>query len=130
MRLINNAYAPNNEVLLMSSVTRHTRQRVFECRGDILAHGDARSRVQIGKRRTWPPRGQVYLDSLPWLAALSSPIWGMRMTRIILCCFGNKRCGMLGHIPLLCHNCRFRVTPSAWKLRIARYRCVAPAHSF
>ena len=34
--------------------------------GDILAHGDTKSRVQLGKRRTWPPRVQVYLDSVPW----------------------------------------------------------------
>ena len=45
------------------------------------------------------------------------------MNRIILYCFGDKRCGMVGHIPqnqLLCHDCRFRVIP--WKLRIAHYR--------
>ena len=38
-------------------------------------------------------------------------------------CFGDKRCGMVGHIPrnqLLCHDCRFRVIP--WKLQIPRYR--------
>ena len=29
---------------------------------------------------------------------------------------------------LLCHDCCFRVTPSAWKLRIARYRCVVPLY--
>ena len=52
---------------------------------------------------------------------------GMHMSCIILCYFGDKRCEMVAHIQknqLLCNDCRFRATPSAWKLRIARYRYV------
>ena len=40
--------------------------------GDIVERGDTRSPVQFGKRQTWPPRVQVYLDSLPCSAAFSS----------------------------------------------------------
>ena len=86
----NNECVPNNEVLCYIFVPFDYTWQTCHCererQGDA-AHGNTRSRAQLGKRRTWPPRVQVYLDSLPCLS-----MWGMCMNRIILCCFGDKRC--------------------------------------
>ena len=60
------------------------------------------------------------------------PICGMRTSHIILFCFGDKRCEMVGHQPRIISSAmiysRFRVSPSTWKLRIVRYWCVALSH--
>ena len=83
-----NECAPNNEVLCISSYySVQMRQRERERQGHIVAHGDTRSRVQLGKRRTWPPRVQVYSLVSGFLFV---SIWGMRTSRIILCYFGDK----------------------------------------
>ena len=67
---LNNESAPNIEVLRISShhsvIRGKVRQRERERQGDILAHGDTKTRVRLGKRRTWPPRVQVYMDFVAW----------------------------------------------------------------
>ena len=88
--VINNECVSNNEVLCYIFVPFHYTLQTCHCererQGDV-AHGNTRRRAQLGKRRTWPLLVQVYLDSLPCLS-----MWGMCTNRIILCCFGDKRC--------------------------------------
>ena len=67
--VLNNEWGPNNEVLCISShhsVIRgiHVNASV-NVRETYVIHSDTRSRAQLGKRCTWPPRVQVRLDSLP-----------------------------------------------------------------
>ena len=119
-------YALNNEVHRTYILVpfRYTHQRECECLG-------------LGRRSTWQHKkpstvwkasyvvstcSSTYIFGLPALVSgfLFMSMWGMRTNRIILCCFGDKS-EMVGHIPkIICHGCRFRVTP--WKLRIAHHR--------
>ena len=67
---LSNECVPNNEVLRISTYhsaisgqhvnMQHERKRC----GDV-APGNTRSRAQLGERRIWLPRVQLYLNSLP-----------------------------------------------------------------
>ena len=87
---LNNECTPNNEFLRISSYIpfrymRQTRQRELERQGDV-AHGNTRSRAQLGNRRTWPPR--VYTENINFgLPAsvkrfLFVSMWGMPVNSI------------------------------------------------
>ena len=61
-----NECVPNN-IYVYHSVIRgqhvnmqHERERQVD-----VAHGNTRSRAQLGERRMWLPRVQVYFSSLP-----------------------------------------------------------------
>ena len=75
--VLSNECGPNNEVLRVSTYHSIIRgQQVnMQCerehQGDV-AHGNTRSRAQLGERRMWLPRVQVYLSSLPLLEACFS----------------------------------------------------------
>ena len=80
-----------------------TRQCEHECQGDV-AHGDTRSRHSLeGVLHGHHVYKCIY--GLPPLmnGFLFVSKCGMRTNRIILCCFGDKRCEMVGHIPRI--NC-------------------------
>ena len=67
---LSNECVPNKEVLRIStyhSVIRgqHVNMQREHERQGYVAHGNTRSRAQLGERRMWLPSVQVYLGSLP-----------------------------------------------------------------
>ena len=132
---LNHECAPNNEVLrikLSSYIsfryTREMRQRERERQGDNLAHSDTKSRVTAWKlsyvTTTCTSTGIFGLPAL-----VSGLLFVFRCGERVrfVYCFGHKIFKMRDGGPhtenhLLCHDYRFHVTHSDWKLR---YHCVS-----
>ena len=105
---LNNECVPNNEVLHISSYrsfhyTRQTHQHEHERQGGIVAHGD--KKPSTAWKASYVATTCTNIFGLPALVSgfLFVSIWGMRTSHIILCCFGDKRCEMVGHVPTI--NC-------------------------
>ena len=130
---LNNECVSNNEVLRISSyhsVIRglpFNRQREHERQGDV-AHGNTRSRAQLGKRRTWLPRVQVYLGSLPLRVAIFLCRCGKCARIVNYAVSVNKKYEIVGYIPRI--NCSamiavfmYTLEASDCTLSVYRERC-------
>ena len=95
----NNECLPNNKLLCISF--HFTGQREHKCHGDV-AHGDTRSRVQLGKAsyiRGHHVNKYILTSCLNQQFSLRTVrMWEMFTNYIILCSFGDNRCKVVGYI--------------------------------
>ena len=115
---LNNECASNNEVLRISS---YHSVICGERQGDV-AHGNTRSQAQLGKHRTCKCTS---IFGLPASVSgfLFVRMWVMHMNRM-LCCFGDKRCKMVGHVPRI--NCSAMIAVFMYTLETSN--CTLPVY--
>ena len=118
---LNNECVPNNDVLRISSyrsVIQGKRvQRERERRGDIIAHGDTRSRVYTAWKASYVGTTCTSIFGLPALVSgvLFVPICARLVPYYTVSVIKMRDGGPHTENHLLFHDCRFRVTPSAWQ---------------
>ena len=101
---LNNECVPNNEVLRISSYRSIVREKRVNASMNVreMLHKATQEAEHSLESVVHGHHAYKYINFiLPALVSsfLFVPMWGMRTNRIILCCFGDRRCEMVGHIP-------------------------------
>ena len=110
----------------------HVLQLTVKCKNCVNAlstkytpHTDIPPPLYTRTRTRTRTRTHTHTHTAVVSSFLFVPVWGMCTTRITLWRFGDKgaRWRATYHKNYLFHhNCPFRITTSAWKLRIAQHR--------